>query len=106
MNCDDMIVFPVPGPPERRIVLLLGSPPVRSLSSPGMPVGVLAAEAESPGGEDMNLREPSSRKRYHIHSDTRTILNRIHPTNIGDGARVAPQVAKRAHLPGVLKSDI
>ena len=91
MNWDDMIVFPVPGPPERRIILLLGSPPVRSLSSPGMPVGVLAAEAESPGGEDMNLREPSARKRYDIHSDTRIILYRIHPANIGERARIAPQ---------------
>jgi len=46
----------VPGPPERRMVLFFGSPPVRSLSSPGMPVGILAFADESAGAAAMNLR--------------------------------------------------
>jgi hypothetical protein len=39
-NCEVRIVFPVPGPPTRRMTLPRGKPPPKISSNPGIPVGV------------------------------------------------------------------
>ncbi len=99
------MVLPVPGPPERRMILFFGSPPVRSLSSPGIPVGVLAL-AESAEEVAINLRKVPAESRYHISSDTLTLLNQIHRTNIGERHSTRPTQSVAKALLGVLKSDI
>src|SRR3989442_6285738 len=78
------MVFPVPGPPQRRIVLFLGRPPVSSLSNPGIPVGVLEFADRSAAVSAMNLPRLPAMARKHIRSDTRTFMKRVHLTHIDD----------------------
>jgi hypothetical protein len=73
-----MIVFPVPGPPQRRMVLFFGNPPVSSLSNPGIPVGVLELAGVAAAVSAMNLLKLPARRRNHIHSDTLTFTKRVH----------------------------
>src|SRR4029077_16844873 len=81
-NWDDIMVFPVPGPPQRRIVLFLGRPPVSSLSSPGIPVGVLEFADGAAAVSAMRLSKPPASPRKHIRSDTLTFTNRVHLAHI------------------------
>jgi len=76
------MVLPVPGPPESKIVLLLGNPPVSNLSRPGIPVGVLELAFGVPGASAISLRNGLNRPANHIRSDTSNVSNKIQLPNI------------------------
>src|SRR5712664_3660303 len=76
------MVLPVPGPPQSRIVLLLGNPPVSNLSRPGIPVGVLELALGLPGASAISLQNGLKRLANHMRSDTSNVANKIQLPNI------------------------
>src|SRR2546430_3128032 len=76
------MVLPVPGPPQSRIVLLLGNPPVSNLSRPGIPVVVLELAFGLPGASGISLQNGLNRLANHMRSDTSNLANKVQLPNI------------------------
>src|SRR2546428_12469839 len=55
--CDESMVFPVPGPPVKSMILPFGRPPLNNLSNPGIPVGVLRLPLFSGLAEDAAISD-------------------------------------------------
>src|SRR6266704_3421503 len=102
------MVLPVPGPPQSRIILLLGNPPVSNLSRPGIPVGVLELAFELPGPSAISLQNGLKRLANHMRSDTSNVSNKIQLPNIQQNAsrlRIASGTSEGLGQTGMTSKD-